>query len=279
MLWDSWVALPPRRTEAPTTAVKESPGSSKVNPNGEHKMHAHGTKMPGWNWYFSAPRLYGLHGPCTESVSSVGLQEEAQAGSPGLFATAPQSKGATHASPDSIITHLRDQTVVLNPLPIDNQRHQPVQGRDRQDSWHSIRLGTQSDYPLSPRGSPHPFQTPNPLCVRVFVCVCVLAPLCVCVAVPVRMRMYSCQLPPHTSPPPSLSPVFPLLFACLSLCSLFLSSLPPQYHSSALSPNPLLSLPLYPFLALSSSPSSVLYPLPPPSLSLNQTHANSGINW
>ena len=80
-------------------------------------MHARGTKMPVWNRYFSAPRPYGLHGPCTESVSSVGLQEQAQAESPGLFATAPRPRGATHASPDSIITCLRDRTVVLNPLP------------------------------------------------------------------------------------------------------------------------------------------------------------------
>ena len=36
---------------------------------------------------------------------------------PGLFATAPRPRGATPASPDSIITCLRDRTVVLNPLP------------------------------------------------------------------------------------------------------------------------------------------------------------------
>ena len=65
---------------------------------------------------------------------SVGLQEGAQAGSPRLFATAPRPRGATHAGPDSIITHLRDRAVVLNPLPIDNQRHRLVQGRNRQDS-------------------------------------------------------------------------------------------------------------------------------------------------
>ena len=94
MLWDSQVALPPRRTDAPTTAVKESPGSSRANPKDEHKMQAHGTKMPVWNCYFSAPHPYWLHGPCTKSVSFVGLQEEAQAGSPGLFATAPRPRDA-----------------------------------------------------------------------------------------------------------------------------------------------------------------------------------------
>ena len=120
------MALPPRRTDAP--------GSSKANPNGERKMHARGTEMSAWDGCFSAPRPYGLHGPCTESVSSVGLQEEAQAESPGLFATSARPRGATHASPDSIITRLRDRTAVLNPLPIDNQRHRPVQGRDRQES-------------------------------------------------------------------------------------------------------------------------------------------------
>ena len=128
------MALPPRRTDAPTTAVKESPGSSNPNPNGERKMHARGTKMPVWNGYFPAPRRYVLHGPCTESVSSVELQEEAQTGSPGLFTTTPRPRGATHASPDSIFTRLRDRTVVLNPLPINIQRHRPVKGRDRLDS-------------------------------------------------------------------------------------------------------------------------------------------------
>ena len=98
--------------------------------------------MSAWNGYFSTS--YGLHGPCTESVSSVGLQEEAQAGSPGLLATAPRPRGATHAGPDSIITRLRDWRVVVSPLPIDNQKHRPVQGRDRQDAWLSIWLGGSS---------------------------------------------------------------------------------------------------------------------------------------
>ena len=61
----------------------------------------------------SAPRPYWLCGPCAESVSSVGLQKKAQAGKPGLFATAPRPTRATHAGPDSIITCLRDWTLVL----------------------------------------------------------------------------------------------------------------------------------------------------------------------
>ena len=61
-------SLPPHRTEAPTTVVKDSPGNCKANPNGERKMYVRGTKMPVWNRYFSAPRPHGLHSPCTESV-------------------------------------------------------------------------------------------------------------------------------------------------------------------------------------------------------------------
>ena len=72
------MALPPRRTDAPTTAAQESPGSSKANPNGEHMIHGRGTKMFVWNGYFSVPRPYGMHDPCTECVSSVGLEVEAE---------------------------------------------------------------------------------------------------------------------------------------------------------------------------------------------------------
>ena len=78
----------------------------KTKKNGKRKIQARGTEMPAWDEYFSAPRPYGLHRPCTKSVTRVGLQEETQVGSPGLRAIAPRPWGATHAGPDSNTTVL-----------------------------------------------------------------------------------------------------------------------------------------------------------------------------